>query len=231
MHTKRFSLVLSGNCLLLLSADLDDQQRQDAIDAHLFCWLNASAEFLLLSENQQWHGTYMDRHTGLGWVVSATGERINVETATVPFTPLAIAWHGLGSLPASLLPTLNAALTMIQALPETHPALQALGAEALERTQAPGVKPVTRIALELRVVLPGLKVLASSVFLETHQCLERQWLTQPLEIEEVSRQVTRNFTGELFPDVFAGIRTLLETRLEPLRAMYVMPLNVREDSL
>lgn len=230
MHTSRFSLVLSGNCLLLLSADLDDRERQDAIDAQLFCWLNASSEFLLLGEHQQWHGTYRDRHTGLGWVVSASSETIKVEQASVPFTPLAIAWHGLGTLPEPLLPALNEALGAVQALPETHPALQLLSTEALECVKAPDVNPVTRLAIEIRVVLPGLRAVASSVFLETRQCLERQWLTQPLAIEAVIRQEARSFTGELFPGVFSGVRALLQTRLEALRAMYVVPLDVREDS-
>ncbi|MEG0859694.1 MAG: hypothetical protein RSD81_12705 [Pseudomonas sp.] len=229
MHTQAFSLVLSGNCLLLLSTDLDARERHDAIDAQLFAWLNASAEFLLLGENKQWHGTYMDRHTGLGWVVSTSAEKTKVEK-TVPNTPLAIARHELNALlPAQMLPALNDALAKVQALPVTHPALQVLGTEALERVQAPCVKPVTRLALELRVVLPGVRVVSSSFFLETKQPVDGQCLTQELKAEEINHQVTRSFTGELFPGVFSGVRALLDKRLEMLRSQYVLPVSVRED--
>ncbi len=232
MHTQAFSLVLSGNCLLLLSTDLDERERHDAIDAQLFAWLNASAEFLLLGENKQWHGTYMDRHTVLGWVVSASAEKTTAVKASAPGTPLAIAWHELNALlPAQMLPALNDALAKVQALPATHPALQVLSTEALERVQAPCVKPVTRLAFELRVVLPGLRVVASSMFLETSQSMNGQWLTQELQAEEINHQVTRSFVGELFPGVFSGVRALLEKRLEMLRSQYVMPVSVREDRL
>lgn len=232
MHTQGFSLVLSGNCLLLLSADLDERERHDAIDAQLFAWLNASAECLLLGENKQWHGTYMDRHTGLGWVVSASAEKTKVVKGPVPGTPLAIARHELNALlPTQLLPALNDALAMVQALPVTHPALQVLSTEALERVQAPSVEPITRLAFELRVVLPGLCVVSSSIFLETSQPMEGQWLTQELKVEEISHQVTRSFVGELFPGVFSGVRALLEKRLETIRAMYVMPVSVREGAV
>ncbi|HWD30270.1 MAG TPA: hypothetical protein VG536_01685 [Pseudomonas sp.] len=229
MHTQAFSLVLSGNCLLLLSTDLDERERQDAIDAQLFAWLNASAEYLLLDENNQWQGTYMDRHAGLGWVVSAAAEKITLEKA-VPNTPLAIAWHELSAmLNAQMLPALNNTLKKVQALPAAHPAMQVLGTEALERVQAPCVKPVTRLAFELRVVLPGVRVVSSSIFLETNQPLDGQWLTQELKAEEINRQVKRSFVGELFPGVFSGVRALLEKRLEMIRSQYVIPVSVRED--
>lgn len=230
MHIQAFSLVLSGNCLLLLSTDLDERERHDAIDAQLFAWLNASAEFLMLGENKQWHGTYMDRHTGLGWVVSASAEKAKVLMTPVPSTPLAIAQHELSALlPAQMLPALNDALAKVQALPATHPALQVLSTEALERVQAPCVKPVSRLAFELRVVLPGVRVVSSSIFLETDQPVDGQWLTQELKAEDINYQVTRSFIGELFPGVFSGVRALLEKRLEMLRSQYVMPVSIGED--
>ncbi|MCY1434379.1 hypothetical protein D9M71_504380 [compost metagenome] len=108
-----------------------------------------------------------------------------------------------------------------------HPVLQVLSTEALERVQDPCVKPVTRLAFELRVVLPGLRVVASSLFLETNQSMDEQWLTQELQAEEINHQVTRSFVGELFPGVFSGVRALLEKRLELLRSQYVMPFGAR----
>jgi len=229
MQTQEFSLVLSGNCLLLLSADLDQTQRRDAIDSQLFAWLNASAAFLMLGENEQWYGTYMDRHTGLGWVLNAFAEKIKVEQEPASSTLLANAWQGLGPLvPAQVQPALNNAFKMLQALPSTHPVLQVLSTEAFECVQDPGSKPVTRLALEVRVVLPGLRTVACSVYLETRQIMEGQWLTQELRVKDINRQVTRGFSGELYPGVFSGVRALLEKRLEALRSMYVMPVNIRE---
>lgn len=229
MHTQAFSLVLSGNCLLLLSDDLDERERHDAIDAQLFAWLNASAEFLLLGENNQWHGTYMDRHTGLGWVVTASAEKAKLEKA-VPNSPLAIAWHELSTLlPAQALAACNDALAWVQTLSASHPAMQVLGAEALERVQVPYVKPATCLAFELRVVLPGVRVVSSSIYLETNQTLDGRWLTQELKVEEINRQVKRSFVGELCTRVFSGSRALLEKRLEVLRPQYVMPVSVTED--
>ncbi|PSS57482.1 hypothetical protein [Pseudomonas sp. BBP2017] len=229
MHTQGFSSVLSGNCLLLLSTDLDERERHDAVDAQLFAWLNASAEFLLLGENRQWHGTYMDRHTGLGWVFNMSAEKIKLDKEPAPNTPLSIAWQGLGQIvPAQVRPALDNVLKMLHALPATHPALQALSSEALECVQGPGSTPVTRLALEVRVVLPGLRTVAGSVFVETNQAMDAKWMTQVLRVEDINRQVTRSFVGELFPGVFSGVRALLEKRLEALRSMYVMPVSIRE---
>ncbi|TDF85362.1 hypothetical protein [Pseudomonas sp. H9] len=227
MSMHNFSAVLSGNCLLLLSTDLEECQRRDALDAQLFAWLNASSEFLLLDENEQWHGTYMDRHVALGWVVSTRTEKHVVSKETVGSTPLAIVWSELASLvPAQVAPALNSIRKRIQELPSSHPAWQVLSTEALEslRPLLPaGGDPITRIALEVRVVMPGPRVFSSSLFLETSQHIEAHWLTQTLKRETITHQVTRHFAGELFSDVFAGVRTPLQERLKTLRATYVVP--------
>ncbi|WP_442110075.1 hypothetical protein [Pseudomonas sp. NUPR-001] len=226
MSAHRFSVVLSGNCLLLLSAELEEGQRRDVLDAHLFAWLNASSEFWLLGENEQWHGTYMDRHTELGWVISTFAHKRMCDRALVANTALDIAWNELATLvPAALLPALYDSRRMLEALPPLHPALQLLNTEALESAKCAEGEHIDRLAFEVRVVLPGLRVLVSSLSLETCQSLSGQWMTQTLHAEAIKRLVTRRFAGDLFEGVFAGLRGILQERLEPLRSTYLVPVN------
>lgn len=226
MSAHRFSVVLSGNCLLLLSAELEEGQRRDVLDAHLFAWLNASSEFWLLGENEHWHGTYMDRHTELGWVISTSAHKSTCDRALVANTALTIAWNELTTLiPSALLPALNDSRRMLETLPPLHPALQLLNEEALESVECADGERVDRLAFEIRVVLPGRRALVSSLFLETCQPLQGQWMTQTLHAEAIKRLVTRRFAGELFTGVFAGVRGILQERLEPLRSKYVVPVS------
>ncbi|MEG1039418.1 MAG: hypothetical protein RSE94_05800 [Pseudomonas sp.] len=227
MVAHNFSVVLLGNCLLLLSSELEERERCDALDAQLFAWLNASSEFLLLDENDQWHGVYMDRHTGLGWVVSTSCEKNTVLTNAKTTTPLAIAWSELTALlPADMASALNETRLTIQTLPSTQPMVQVLNTEALEYVAQGHANSVSRLAFEIRVVLPGPRVVSSSLFLEVSMPMDPHWLMQPLSKQTVKRQVTRHFAGELFSGVFDGIRVQLKDRLATPRAKYIVPLNV-----
>ncbi|PWB30595.1 hypothetical protein DCO48_19850 [Pseudomonas sp. SDI] len=221
-----YTLWVSGTSLMLLANALSAQEKVDAFDVQLFAWLKAEQDTGAFTAADDWQHDYLNSQQGLGMVFSARQQQRNPAAAGRRIKPLeALLPALLEVLPATEHAAVQASLKALLALPAGHPALQALRAEAVQDGTSDGKTPGA-ISVELRVVLPGARVFASSLYLTTRESLAQAWLDAPLAADSLGQLRLSSYVGELHDATFATIRSDLRATLKDTRNWYLLQAKI-----